>query len=86
MKRLGFCYEKCSAINPAIIYCSISGYGQNGPYKNNAGHDINYLGLSGLLSQIGTKHGEPAIQKRQPRRIATWELFGSGCISSASPS
>lgn len=49
-KKLGIDYATLKGINPRIIYCSISGYGQDGPYKNMAGHDINYQGVSGLLS------------------------------------
>jgi alpha-methylacyl-CoA racemase len=50
MERLGFGYEAVKAKNPSIIYCSISGYGQKGPREKEAGHDINYIGNTGLLS------------------------------------
>ena len=49
-KKLGIDYARLKGINPRIIYCSISGYGQDGPYKNISGHDINYQGVAGLLS------------------------------------
>jgi crotonobetainyl-CoA:carnitine CoA-transferase CaiB-like acyl-CoA transferase len=49
-EKLGIDYATLKGINPRIIYCSISGYGQDGPYKNISGHDINYQGVSGLLS------------------------------------
>ncbi len=49
MKRLGLDYESVQAINPKLIYCSISGYGQNGPKAQRAGHDLNYIGDSGVL-------------------------------------
>jgi alpha-methylacyl-CoA racemase len=49
MKRLGVGYEAARARNPRIIYCSTSGYGQDGPYSQWAGHDINYLSMSGFL-------------------------------------
>lgn len=45
--RLGFGYERVSALRPAIVYCSISGYGQDGPYRALPGHDLNYLGVAG---------------------------------------
>ncbi len=58
MERLGLGYERLQAANPALIYCSITGYGQNGPLRDRAGHDINYLSLSGAMSHSGRiKHG-----------------------------
>lgn len=56
MARLGLGYDDLKAINPSLIYCAITGYGQTGPYKERAGHDNNYLALSGLLSHSG-RHG-----------------------------
>ena len=50
LARLGFGYDELRAINPRLIYCSISGYGQNGPRADEAGHDINYIGNTGLLA------------------------------------
>ncbi|MGQ3486776.1 CaiB/BaiF CoA transferase family protein [Roseovarius pacificus] len=50
MERLGFGYDDVAAINPGIIYCSITGYGQSGPKALRAGHDLNYIGDSGLLA------------------------------------
>ena len=50
MNRLGIGYETLKAINPRLIFCSITGYGQTGPYKDRAGHDLNYLALSGISS------------------------------------
>jgi len=50
MERLGLGYEAVAAINPRIVYCSISGYGQSGPRANEAGHDVNYMSLTGLLA------------------------------------
>jgi alpha-methylacyl-CoA racemase len=49
MARLGLSYDDVRALNPRLIYCSISGYGQSGPRADEAGHDINYIGNSGLL-------------------------------------
>ncbi len=48
MEKLGLDYERLNKINPRIIYCSISGYGQTGPYRTKSGHDINYISLSGI--------------------------------------
>ena len=58
MERLGFGHEALARINPRLIYCSISGYGQSGPRAGDAGHDINYQAVSGLLGQ-SLKSGEP---------------------------
>ena len=55
--KLGVGYDTVSAINPRIVYCSISGYGQDGPYAQRAGHDINYIGYAGIGDQIGTREG-----------------------------
>ena len=61
MGRLGLSYETLSGINPGLIYCSITGYGQTGPMRDRAGHDINYLALSGVMSYSGTKDGGPGL-------------------------
>ncbi len=63
--KLGVGYATVAAVNPKIAYCSISGYGQDGPYKDLAGHDINYLGYAGVLDQIGSEGGNPAIPNFQ---------------------
>jgi crotonobetainyl-CoA:carnitine CoA-transferase CaiB-like acyl-CoA transferase len=54
-------YAAIAAINPRIVYASISGYGQDGPRAQAAGHDINYLGYAGVLDQTGVRDGPPAI-------------------------
>ena len=65
MDKLGVGYAVIAPLNPRIAYCSISGYGQDGPYKDLAGHDINYLGYAGVLDQIGCEGGNPAIPNFQ---------------------
>ena len=60
MDRLGIGYAALSAVNPRLIYCAITGYGQTGPYRHRAGHDINYLALAGVLSHTGRKASGPA--------------------------
>ena len=59
MKRLGFNYEKVKKMNPKIIYCSISGFGQDGPYKNLPGFDQVLQGMGGLMSITGEEGGPP---------------------------
>jgi crotonobetainyl-CoA:carnitine CoA-transferase CaiB-like acyl-CoA transferase len=61
MKRLGGDYETIKAINPRIVYCSLSGFGQDGPYRNYPAHDMNYLSLAGMLGLIGEAERKPAI-------------------------
>src|SRR5882724_6942394 len=53
MKRLGADYETVRALNPRIVYCSLSGFGQDGPYRDYPAHDMNYLSLAGVLNLIG---------------------------------
>jgi crotonobetainyl-CoA:carnitine CoA-transferase CaiB-like acyl-CoA transferase len=60
-KRLGIDYPRLKEINPRLVYCSITGYGQNGPYRDLVGHDINYISLAGALGVIGEKGRRPAI-------------------------
>ncbi|MBI4763038.1 MAG: CoA transferase [Deltaproteobacteria bacterium] len=57
VKRLGVDYETLKKINPRLIYCSISGYGQNGPYRDLPGHDLNYMAMAGMLDSIRDKDG-----------------------------
>ncbi|WP_174733332.1 CaiB/BaiF CoA transferase family protein [Mesobacillus harenae] len=61
MDRLGLGYEEISKVNKGIVYCSLTGYGQTGPYRNLPGHDINYIGYSGILGLIGEKDGKPVV-------------------------
>jgi crotonobetainyl-CoA:carnitine CoA-transferase CaiB-like acyl-CoA transferase len=59
LDRLGVGYERMREENPGIVYCAISGYGQDGPKRDASGHDMNYLGLIGLLGLTGELGGEP---------------------------
>ncbi len=61
MDRLGVGYEEVCKVKPDIIYCSTTGYGQTGPYKKKAGHDVNYLSYSGILADTGNHTGRPVI-------------------------
>lgn len=70
MQRLGLDYATLSADKPELIYCSITGYGQTGPLKNRAGHDINYLALAGLASYSGRKETGPVLSGTQIADIA----------------
>jgi crotonobetainyl-CoA:carnitine CoA-transferase CaiB-like acyl-CoA transferase len=65
MDKLGIGYERLAEINPRLVYCSITGYGQDGPYAQRAGHDINYIGYAGVLDQIGAAGGPPVLPNFQ---------------------
>lgn len=74
MAKLGLDYESLKKINPTIIYCSLTGYGQTGPLNKRAGHDINYLSLAGLLSYSGKKETGPSLMGMQIADIASGSL------------
>ena len=59
MDRLGVGYERLRSENPRLVYCAITGYGQDGPFTARSGHDLNYLGLNGLLGLTGEADGPP---------------------------
>src|SRR5205823_6148320 len=61
MDRLGLGFDALSRSNPGLIYCAITGYGQDGPYRDMAGHDINYIGYGGVLSMAGVPGGPPVV-------------------------
>ena len=65
VSALGVDYGTIAAINPRIVYASISGYGQTGPRAHLAGHDINYLGYAGVLDQTGARGGPPVLSNLQ---------------------
>jgi alpha-methylacyl-CoA racemase len=71
MERLGIGYEKLKEINPKVIFCSITGYGQTGPLRDKAGHDINYLALAGAASYSSRKNEAPV-----PAGIQVADLAG----------
>lgn len=60
-KRLGIDYDTLSARNPRLIYCAITGYGQDGPYRDSVGHDLNYIATAGALSMLGRAGQPPTI-------------------------
>lgn len=70
MKKLGLSYEQLREVNPRIIYCSITGYGQNGPLAMRAGHDINYMARSGIAASAGRKQGGPSLYNFQIADVA----------------
>ena len=75
MERLGLGFEEIHAKQPRVIYVSISGYGQDGPYRLRAGHDLNYISLAGIVSMTGTRDGQPAVPGVQIADIAGGSLM-----------
>lgn len=65
MERLGLHYEVLKEINPRLVYCAITGYGQTGPYAHLPGHDINYISYAGLLHLMGEREGKPIVPSVQ---------------------
>jgi crotonobetainyl-CoA:carnitine CoA-transferase CaiB-like acyl-CoA transferase len=61
VKRLEIDYEKLREINPGLVYCSISGYGQDGPYAMQSGHDVNYLSYAGIMGMMARKGEMPVL-------------------------
>lgn len=76
MDKLGVGYEALKAINPKLIYVSITGYGQSGPYRDRAGHDINYLALAGVASYTGRRDTGPLPLGVQLADLAGGSLHG----------
>ena len=83
MKRLGLAYDDLKDINPKLIYCSITGYGQTGSYKNRAGHDINYVSLAGIAGHSGRQDSGPPAMGIQVADVAGGSLHAVIGILSA---
>lgn len=74
MDRLGLGFETLKEINPSLIYCSLTGYGQTGPFRNRPGHDNNYLALAGIMDYSRRKEGTPPTMGIQIADIAGGSL------------
>lgn len=74
MDKLGLGYEVLSQVNPKIIYAALTGYGQTGPNAQEAGHDLNYLALSGMLDLLGDAEGVPLVPGIQIADVAAGAL------------
>src|SRR5919106_696059 len=83
MDRLGVGYEALRARNPRVIYCPISGYGQDGPLTARSGHDTNYLALNGLLGLTGRADGPPIQSAGQIADIGGGALMGAFGVMAA---
>ena len=83
LDRLGAGYEAMRAVNPRIVYCAITGYGQDGPLRDRAGHDMNYLALSGLLGLSGERDGAPVQAAGQIADLGGGALMSAFAILAA---
>lgn len=84
MKRLGLDYETLKEVNPKLIYCSVTGYGQTGPYKDRPGHDNNYLSIAGVLDHSRLKGKKPVTMGIQIADIAGGTLHAAiGVLAAA---
>jgi len=81
--RLGIDWETLRARNPRLVYCAITGYGQDGPYRDKVGHDVNYLGYAGVLECIGEAGRPPVIPGVQIADIGGGTLMAAVGILSA---
>ena len=79
--RLGLGYEAVRKTNPAIVYCSISGYGQDGPLRDRAGHDLNYIARAGILGLTGTAGSLPAIPPVQIADLSSGMYAGMAILA-----
>jgi crotonobetainyl-CoA:carnitine CoA-transferase CaiB-like acyl-CoA transferase len=75
--RLGIDYASMAALNPRLVYCSISGYGQDGPYRDKVGHDVNYLGYAGVMGVSGSVGGPPTLMPVQVADIGGGALMAT---------
>lgn len=83
MAKLGLDYEQLRQINPRLIYCSLTAYGQYGPYRDRPGHDLNTISLSGVLDAIGVRNGPPVIPGVQIGGIGGGAMWAAIAILAA---
>jgi crotonobetainyl-CoA:carnitine CoA-transferase CaiB-like acyl-CoA transferase len=81
LDRLGVGYDVLASENPGLVYCAITGYGQDGPYRDRVGHDINYVGYGGVLSITGHPAGSPAIPGVQVGDLSGGTLAALGVLA-----
>ena len=83
MKKLGIDYATLAENNPKLVMCSISGYGQTGPYADRAGHDLNYIALAGVLAMTGPAGASPQMPGIQIADLAGGSLWSATAILAA---
>jgi crotonobetainyl-CoA:carnitine CoA-transferase CaiB-like acyl-CoA transferase len=83
LDRLGVGFERLREVNPGLVYCAISGYGQDGPKAAAPGHDINYLALTGMLSLTGERDGAPALSAGQIADLGGGAMMAAFAVMAA---
>ena len=83
MDKLGVGYEALREVNPRLIYCAITGYGQDGPFAMKAGHDINYLSRAGIAWAAGRREGGPSLYNFQIADVAGGSMNAVSAILAA---
>jgi alpha-methylacyl-CoA racemase len=83
LTRLGVDYQALRQRNPRLVLCSITGYGQDGPYRERAGHDLNYAALAGVLSLSGGDRDHPAMPGLQTGDLGAGALHAALAITTA---
>ncbi|MGE5851362.1 MAG: CaiB/BaiF CoA transferase family protein, partial [Candidatus Methylomirabilota bacterium] len=81
MDRLGLGWEALKALNPRLVYCALTGFGQDGPYRNRVGHDINYIALGGLLHLTGMEGGPPVLPGVQVADLSGGMMAALGILA-----
>jgi alpha-methylacyl-CoA racemase len=83
LDRLGCGYAALKAVNPRLVFCALTGYGQDGPWRDLAGHDLNYCGYAGVLDQTGAANAAPAMSGFQIADLAGGALTALSGILAA---
>jgi crotonobetainyl-CoA:carnitine CoA-transferase CaiB-like acyl-CoA transferase len=81
MDRLGLGWEALKALNPRLVYCALTGFGQAGPYRNRVGHDVNYIALGGLLHLTGMEGGPPVLPGVQVADLSGGMMAALGILA-----
>ncbi|MGH2547044.1 MAG: CaiB/BaiF CoA transferase family protein [Actinomycetota bacterium] len=82
LDRLGVGWDALSRHNPRLVYCALTGYGQDGPYRDRVGHDINYIGYAGILEATGVPGGPPVLPAVQVGDLGGGMAVALGMVAS----
>lgn len=83
MSRLGLGYEELRGINPRLIYCAMSGFGQDGPYRMRPAHDMNFMALTGALDLLGEPGGQPMVPSNMVADLGAAAMHAFGGVLAA---